>query len=138
MTPRSPRLSSSRGPGSNGSPSRVAVGVKSHVASLERTIEEQRQLIEKLSKQLLEQRREMQAMFKEISEKWSKAFAETEEENDKKFKAIATEIQVLHKGVAARKGETSLLTQQSKDVNRQVAELAERIDDLRMELLGEQ
>lgn len=135
-SPRSPRLASARTTAT--SPTRSAIGVKTHVASLERVVEEQHQLIEKLSKQIIEQRREMQTMFKEMSEKWSKAFAESEEEADKKFRAIAAEIQALHKGVTARKGETNLLTQQNKDVNRQVAELAERLDDLRLELLGDQ
>lgn len=135
MSQASPRgLSRS---GSVSSPGGRVVGVKSHVVTLERTVEEQRQLIEKLSKQLIEQRRETQAMFKEISEKWSKAFAESEEENEKKFKSIAAEIQQLHKAVTARKGETNILTQQSKDVNRQVQELAERLDDLRVEIFGE-
>lgn len=120
------------------SPGGRVVGVKSHVSALERTLEEQRQLIEKLSKQIIEQRRETQAMFKEISEKWSKAFAEAEEENDKKFKAVAGEIQQLFKNVTARKAETNILTQQSKDVTRQVQELAERLDDLRVEIMGEQ
>ena len=113
------------------------LGVKSHVQQLERQVEEQHLVIERLSRQLLEQRKEMQMLVKELSERTAGRMVEMEDAMEKKHRTLLEEVQQLHKGISARKGETALLAQQSKETTRLLEELGESVEELRMDLHGE-
>lgn len=136
-SPMLSRVSSRRS--SPGRPSLASprVGVKSQLQGLERMLEEQRQLTDRLSRQVVEYRKESQALVREVNERWAKAYTELQEEHSKRFKQVVLELQQANKANTARKGETNILAQQLKEANRRITELQDYIDSLRVEVMGE-
>ena len=54
-----------------------------------------------------------------------------------KLSVITNEITQMQKQITAQKGEQNILAQQNKDSNRRIMEVAEQVQELSLELLGE-
>ena len=112
-------------------------GVKRAVDKLEQTVCSHAEELARHEKEIMQNGEDAVELVRGLESRMKAAVQDLRSELLQKLSVITNEITQMQKQINVQKGEQNILAQQNKDSNRRIMEVAEQVQELSLELLGE-